>query len=422
MEISNLKYIVGKAEANKPAIIRFFGPVDQYTTRDFNDEFLYLQNCVQPSKIVVMINSEGGSVVYGMSTFSVIQSCPIPVDCVIEGLAASMGSIIWAAGDRLYMHDYSLLMVHNPFMRCAEEADANTKATIEAFRGQLETIYCKRFAMKKEDVQKMMNGEDNVDGTYFSAKEAVAAGIISKENIIKTSKHIRDEIHAKIDGVTDAASLRDIMASAVEAEDYKLGDKMLAILEQNNESTINQSKMEPNSNPIFAALMAQLGFAEDSQLTNVSNRIAELIQAEAELKIVKSKYDDLQIKFTGKETEVANLTEKLGKVEGQLKQYQNAEAAARAEEINALIEKAVEDGKIKAESKAKWIEMANANLETVKETLDSIAGRQVITQAIANDPENRADAAAGATPAERELAEMVKAAVGADFQFKKLED
>ena len=99
------------------------------------------------------------------------------------------------------------------------------------------------------------------------------------------------------------------MASAVEAEDYKLGDKMLAILEQNNESTINQSKMEPNSNPIFAALMAQLGFAEDSQLTNVSNRIAELIQAEAELKIVKSKYDDLQIKFTGKETEVANLTE-----------------------------------------------------------------------------------------------------------------
>ena len=173
---------------------------------------------------------------------------------------------------------------------------------------------------------------------------------------------------------------------------------------------------------MFTALMAQLGFTEDSQLTTVSNRIAELIKAEADLKAVKSQLDDLQIKFTGKETEVANLTEKLGKVEGQLKQYQDAEAAARTAEINALIEKAVEDGKIKAESKARWIEMANANLETVKETLDSIAGRQVITQAIANDAENRADAAAGTTPAERELAEKVAAAVGADFQFKKLED
>ena len=93
-----------------------------------------------------MINSEGGSVLYGMSTFSVIRSCPIEVDCVIEGIAASMASVIWAAGDNLYMHDYSLLMIHNPFNSKVEDADPSVKQTVVSFpHHQLETIYTKRF-------------------------------------------------------------------------------------------------------------------------------------------------------------------------------------------------------------------------------------------------------------------------------------
>lgn len=233
MDTSNLKYVVGQAKENEPAIIRFFGSVDRWNTEAFNSEFLWLQDYIKPSKIIVMINSDGGSVVYGMSTFSIIQSCPIEVDCVIEGIAASMGSVIWAAGDNLFMHDYSILMVHNPFCAGEDEADENRKAMINAFRSQLETIYCKRFAMKKEDVQKMMNGEGNVDGTYFSAKDAVTAGILSKENIIKTTKAVRDEIAAKVNGITDATSLRDIMAAVLPDNADKLTSKISAILEKN---------------------------------------------------------------------------------------------------------------------------------------------------------------------------------------------
>ena len=55
MDTNNLKHVVGKAEANQPAIIRFFGAVDDYNTTRFNEEFLWLQEVVKPSKIVVMI-------------------------------------------------------------------------------------------------------------------------------------------------------------------------------------------------------------------------------------------------------------------------------------------------------------------------------------------------------------------------------
>ena len=114
MDINNLKHIVGEVEAAKPAIIRFFDSVNADSARNFISEFLWLQDYVKPSKIIVLINSEGGSVLSGMSIYSVIQACPYEVDCVVEGIAASMGSIIWAAGDNSYMHDYSLLMIHNP--------------------------------------------------------------------------------------------------------------------------------------------------------------------------------------------------------------------------------------------------------------------------------------------------------------------
>lgn len=43
-------------------------------------------------------------------TFSIIQQCPIEVETIVEGLAASMASVLWAAGTRSYMRDYSILI------------------------------------------------------------------------------------------------------------------------------------------------------------------------------------------------------------------------------------------------------------------------------------------------------------------------
>ena len=183
MDVNNLKHIVGSYEQGKPAVIRFFGPVEYWNVSEFNDEFLFLQEIVRPSKIIVAINSEGGSVIYGMSTFSVINSCPIETECVIEGIAASMGSIIWSAGKRLYMHDYSLLMIHNPFIEDATD-DENTKRSIEVFRKQIETIYVKRFGLSEDQVKDIMDGKENLDGTFFTAQEAVDAGVSPGYHVI----------------------------------------------------------------------------------------------------------------------------------------------------------------------------------------------------------------------------------------------
>lgn len=419
MDVNNLKYVVGKAETNQPAIIRFFGSVDSFSTDCFNEEFLWLQDYVKPSKIVVLINSGGGSVMYGMSTFSIIQSCPIEVDCIIEGIAASMGSVIWAAGDHLYMHDYSILMIHNPFVYGNDNEDANIKNMVNAFRKQIETIYVKRFGLSKDKVRAIMDGEGDADGTYLSAKEAVDAGILPATNIIKTSKQVVEKVKSQIEGVKSVASICDIMNSALkEVDENKLLSEVVSIRTQNNQNFNpvvtgqEQNTMKENENVQFNAVTAQLGLEAETSLQSVSARITQLINAESELKNVKNELGELKIKFKGKETEVANLQKNLSDVEGQLKAYKDAEEDARNASIDAMVEDAIKAGKIDAGSKEDWVGMAKANLDMVKKTLDSIPGRDNIVDEIAKDPENKNDAEEAMKDVNAKLAEKVKAVVG----------
>lgn len=419
MDVNNLKYVVGKAETNQPAIIRFFGSVDSFSTDCFNEEFLWLQDYVKPSKIVVLINSDGGSVMYGMSTFSIIQSCPIEVDCIIEGIAASMGSVIWAAGDHLYMHDYSILMIHNPFVYDNDNEDVNIKNMINAFRKQIETIYVKRFGLSKDKVRAIMDGEGDADGTYLSAKEAVNAGILPDTNIIKTSKQVVEKVKSQIEGVKSVASICDIMNSALkEVDENKLLSEVVSIRTQNNQNFNpvvtgqEQNTMKENENVQFNAVTAQLGLEAETSLQSVSARITQLVNAESELKNVKNELGELKIKFKGKETEVANLQKNLSDVEGQLKAYKDAEEDARNASIDAMVEDAIKAGKIDAGSKEDWVGMAKANLDMVKKTLDSIPGRDNIVDEIAKDPENKNDAEEAMKDVNAKLAEKVKAVVG----------
>lgn len=419
MDVNNLKYVVGRAETNQPAIIRFFGSVDSFSTDCFNEEFLWLQDYVKPSKIVVLINSDGGSVMYGMSTFSIIQSCPIEVDCIIEGIAASMGSVIWAAGDHLYMHDYSILMIHNPFVYDNDNEDANIKNMINAFRKQIETIYVKRFGLSKDKVRAIMDGEGDADGTYLSAKEAVNAGILPDTNIIKTSKQVVEKVKSQIEGVKSVASICDIMNSALkEVDENKLLSEVVSIRTQNNQNFNpvvtgqEQNTMKENENVQFNAVTAQLGLEAETSLQSVSARITQLVNAESELKNVKNELGELKIKFKGKETEVANLQKNLSDVEGQLKVYKDAEEKARNASIDTMVEDAIKAGKIDAGSKEDWVGMAKANLDMVKKTLDSIPGRDNIVDEIAKDPENKNDAEEAMKDVNAKLAEKVKAVVG----------
>lgn len=428
MDINNLKHVVA-AKEGEPAIIRFFDSVDEYSVASFVDEFLWLQDYVKPEKIVVLINSEGGSVLKGMAAFSVIYNCPIEVDCVVEGIAASMATILWVAGNNRYMHDYSILMIHNPFCYDRNCDDANTKNMIDAFKGQLTLIYQKRLGLSKDAVESIMNGEDEADGTYFNAKQAVEAGIISKDHVIKTSKQVNDKVKNQIEGMEDAASIKNVMDSiSTEVGTDKLLEAISSIHNQ-TEQTIQIKQAMEKETLSFGAVAAQLGFSAETEVASVSARIAELLKIESEfkstqaeiegLKAAKAELEDLKIQYAGKEAEIANVNSELKSAKASLKVYQDAEQAAKESEIEATIQAAIKAGKIDEASVENWKAMAHNNFEMVKATLDSIQGRQTITKAIAQDPANVQAAQDALDAAEKEVQEKVTKVVGEKFELKK---
>lgn len=419
MDTSKLKYVVGKADKDCPAVIRFFGPVDSVTTQRFNEEFLWLQDVVKPSKIIVLINSDGGSVMYGMSVFSVIQSCQIEVDCVVEGIAASMGSVIWAAGKNSYMHDYSILMIHNPFLYSKDCEDTDIKNMVNAFRQQIETIYNKRFGLSKEKVRSIMDGEGEANGTYFTAKEAVESGILPASNVIKTSKQVCDKVKNAIDGIKDIGEIRNVMNSiATEIEENKLPGLFNAIPIQNEQELQAKKTMEDKDKFSFGTVAAQLGFTESIPVSGVTNRITELLNAETELTKVKSQIGELQIQYKGKETEVKNLQETLTGSQAELKKYKDAEDAAKDAEILNMVKAAIDAGKIEDSAKGDWVAMAKSNLELTKNTLASIPARDKISDKIAADPEAVKNANETLKTAEQKVAEKVANVVGQEFKLQ----
>lgn len=415
------KYIVGKANGSSPATMRFYGPVNEYSCRDFVAELDWLVKVIKPSEIVVFINSEGGSVISGMQVFSALNSCPIKTKCVIDGIAASMGSVIWSAGKQLYMRDYSILMVHNPFVAQCDPDDKDTSTAVEAFRQQIETIYTKRFGMSAESVRQLMDGEEGVDGTYMLAKDAVAKGILPAENIIETSEQVRAMMAEKTEGIEDAAKLASIMASVdVRGVVAKISEKKQ---DSNSNNTItNTNYIMDEKEKSLGFITASLGLASDAPASTVTAKVQELVNAQAKLKDVEAKLEaankslaDTKIQLEGKNAEVANLTKSLEESKASLKAYQDAEAAAKDAKIVAMVEKAIKEGKIAENAKEQWVTMAKSNFELAESTLASIPAREDIVNEISKDPKNQETSA---DETQRVLQEKVKNVLG-NFKIKK---
>lgn len=423
MTTNDLKYVVGEAKTGDIATIRFSGKVTEESTAQFNREFEFLESVICPRLIRVLINSEGGSVLYGMSTYSTIQNSTVETECIIEGMAASMASIIWAAGTRSLMRDYSILMIHNPFLPSIDNSEPSD--LVKAFTYQVEMIYRKRFGLKKEQVQSIMDGEAGKDGTYFSAQSAVKAGIIPSGNVIHTSKQLCDKVRNELALTEDISEIQNLMSRICsETDPLEVENKHFQVscpnLNQNIENIKNTLMNEVKTPGIeFGAVAATLGM-KDCDVKDVMARISTLMGVEAKLDTTNKALNDAQLIIAGKEATVQNLQKDLSEVKAKLNVYETKEADEKKLKIKTLVEAAINEGKIDKGAEVQWTQMAVSNYDLAESTLKSIPAREIISEEIASDPDNIQATVQGTRTAEAIMAEKVKAVVGEKFEFKKM--
>lgn len=124
-------------------------------------------------EIVVGIHSPGGNVWDGLAIFNQLRSRKGRVTVRIDGIAASIASVIAMAGGRIVMAPSSRMMVHNPYALAMGGSAAMRKAADELDRvGELlANIYAERSGATGAEIRDWMDAE-----TWFNADEALAAG------------------------------------------------------------------------------------------------------------------------------------------------------------------------------------------------------------------------------------------------------
>lgn len=121
----------------------------------------------------VRINSAGGNVFEGLAIYNALTRAPVEVLTHVDGIAASIASIIAMAGSKISMAENAMMMIHDPYtggFGTAEEL-RKTADTLDTIRGNLVATYAKRTGQNENDISDMMAAE-----TWFTASDALQAG------------------------------------------------------------------------------------------------------------------------------------------------------------------------------------------------------------------------------------------------------
>lgn len=158
------------------ADITIFDEIGLYgvNAKDFAREFKALG---QIDSINLHINSPGGEVFDGLAIHSMLRRSKAVVNVYIDGLAASIASVIAMAGDNIIMPENAMLMIHDPSgvvvgtsKEMRDLADAMDK-----IKSSMISAYGSQTHLTRNEIADLMSKE-----TWLTAQEAVDLGFATQ--------------------------------------------------------------------------------------------------------------------------------------------------------------------------------------------------------------------------------------------------
>ena len=125
--------------------------------------------------ITLHINSTGGDVFEGQAIYTALKNYTGKVTAKIEGLAASMATVIALAADTIEMTSNSLFMIHSPMSNVFGNKSQMRRQinALEKVEATMLNVYSKRSNLDEEKISFMMDAE-----TWLSADEAKEMGFV----------------------------------------------------------------------------------------------------------------------------------------------------------------------------------------------------------------------------------------------------
>ncbi len=123
----------------------------------------------------IRINTPGGNVFQGTAMANAIKQHKSKTIIHIDGLAASIGSIIAIAGDEVRMADNAFFMFHEAWSFVIGNAEGLREEAklLDKIDGVLAKTYANKTGKKEDEIKDLMNAE-----TWLTAEEALEMGMI----------------------------------------------------------------------------------------------------------------------------------------------------------------------------------------------------------------------------------------------------
>lgn len=127
------------------------------------------------STITLRINSPGGDVFDGIAIYNILKQHPARVIVNIDGLAASIASVIAMAGDEIRMADNALMMIHEAWTVGMGNAGdfRETADRLDKVNGSILGAYAKKTGKDQKELAAMMAAE-----TWMTAQESLDHGFV----------------------------------------------------------------------------------------------------------------------------------------------------------------------------------------------------------------------------------------------------
>ncbi len=163
----------------KERIIFMTGPVEDHMATLVCAQLLFLEAENPKKEIALYINSPGGVVTSGMAIYDTMQFIRPAVSTLCIGQAASMGSLLLAAGhkDMRFATPNARIMVHQPsggFQGQASDIERHARDIIKMKR-RLNEVYVKHCGRTYEEVEQTLDRDH-----FMSSDEALEWGLVDK--------------------------------------------------------------------------------------------------------------------------------------------------------------------------------------------------------------------------------------------------
>lgn len=281
-------------------------------------------------KVDVRINSNGGEVYSGIAIFNALKNSKADITIYVDGIAASMASVIALCGKPVQMSRYARLMLHNVQGGCYGNKDEmkNCIREIEALEDTLCEMYATRMGKAKDEIRAMyFDGRDH----WLRADEALALGLI--------------------DGIYDADPVPE---DSTPEQVFQIFNNRLQQPQNENDMNLDELKKRPRFTNCAT---------DDDFLREIG-----LLETEA-----------------GK---VPSLNAEVDRLKGELKVFQDKAEADDAAARKQLLDAAEKDGRIDAATRPIYENLLAKDRENSEKALEKLSPKRRVMTDVRTEPDN----------------------------------